>query len=61
MLLFENVGVDGAGLWRAGYWPVLILERSIREGRGRIERRGGCAGGFFVRVCDDIDPPDRLG
>lgn len=57
---FENVGVDGARLWRAGCRPALKL-RSIREGRGMVEGRGGCARSFFIRVCDDIDPADRLG
>ena len=26
-----------------------------------MERRGGCVGSFFVGICDDIDPADRLG
>ena len=33
-----------------------MLEGSVREGRERIEGRGGFVDSFFVGVCDDVDP-----
>ena len=50
VLLLENVGVDGVGVWRAGFRLVLIL-----GGGGRAGRRSGRAGSSFLRVCNDID------
>ena len=38
-----------------------MLQMGIREGLWRVERLGGCAGSFFVGVCDDIYPADRFG
>jgi hypothetical protein len=38
-----------------------MTKGGVREGGRVVERRGGCAGSFFVGVCDDIDPTDRFG
>ena len=63
VLLLEIVGVDGGRLWRTGCRPVLRLKRGVRKGWGwgRVERWGGCGGGFFVGIGDDIDSAARLG
>lgn len=60
MFLFENIGVDGARLWRTGCLPILTPHRKIRKGIGKVGGRCGWAGSFFVGVCNDIDPPGLL-